>query len=161
MLIKIDNGRYINTDHICYIVPTVIIKNNTAQHTAQLEQGYAISFSSRERMVVSDYIAGYIITLMQPEAGFIEPTEHGTQPPQLSLRSRIALYLKEHPSGCHLSELVEQFGETNEEQEQIAIALSELLRERVIDTDGITYVHRANPTIDPPPIEESPNNVDW
>lgn len=135
MLVKLNNTHYINTDHIVAVSPSLLCRLG-------LNSRYHINLVGRFRVTVSQYIAAYVIAFMEPNEGLLDESLTTNQPqPQLSLPSRIAIFVKDHPEGVQLYDLQEQF--PHELDDELAKAINTLLRENVLITDGFVYQHKA------------------
>lgn len=134
MLIKIDKGRYVNTEYIAFIQPSPETYSNSPTYRLYLSSDFMIT--------VPEHIATYIIAFMEPNEGLLDESLTTNQPqPQLSLPSRIAIFVRDHPEGVQLYDLQEQF--PHELNDELAKAINTLLRENVLVTDGIVYQHKA------------------
>lgn len=124
-LIKIDNERFINPDHITLISPC--IPNETAN----------IYLIDQRMIEVPVAIVEYITQLTDTNDSMVEG-----KPDALPLASRIALFLRNRTDGQSLSMLWLHF--QDESQEMIEAALNELDANGVVRMSGTLYYHATN-----------------
>ena len=132
MLIKIDEGTYVNSDHIVTITPI-----KSAPHIS------IVSFVNGSFSEVPSPIAAYIAqTLDANEAFTIE------QPTAMSLPSRIAVFLRNQSAGKTFTDLEVFF--SYDSGDAIRAALNELSVANTVHALGVNeedllYYHASNP----------------
>lgn len=129
MLIKIDNERFINSDHIVMIVPCM------PEETANiyLLEGHCLEVP----LSIASYITGTLET---------NDTYTEEKPPELSLESQIAQFLRNQAAGQAFEHICRNF--PDRQTISITAALKQLLTSNVIrnlgDTDSPLYYHASN-----------------
>ncbi len=125
MLIKIDNERYINSDHL------IGIDFDHDRYILHLTGGNDIPTTSD--------VVTYIVEVLDANTGF---TQEAVAP--LSLASRIAIWLKNRDGLC-FAYIVEAFAP--ETPADINLALAELIQQNVVAVIDDTYYHASNPML--------------
>lgn len=132
MLIKIAEDTFINSDHIVSIIP------------ALLTNPPAIKMLNGEVYLTTPEVVTYITETLDASTAFTEE-----KPAELSLASRIALYLRDFSVGLTRDQVYDAF---REPPELILSALGELIKTNTIrelqpdkDGDPYLYYHASNP----------------
>lgn len=138
MLIKIDNERFINSDHIIMIVPCI------PDETVNI---YLLDGHCLETPVD---IAAYITQTLDANDAFTEE-----KPTELSLESRLAQFLRNQVAGQTIGHLCARF--ENESPAALGNALRYLLESNTVCNLGNEshplYYHASNPIVAGPPGE--------
>lgn len=147
MLIKIDNERYINSDHI-----RTITLDPTEPDT------FCICFGPSLVITTTQVVIDYIVEVLDANTSIVFE-----QPAEQSLESRLAAHLRNQTTGQLFEELEISFPAAH--SNEIVIALHTLLHNHVIVTAGMTlginpeektrYYHASNVT----PSDDS--EPDW
>lgn len=130
MFVKIDNEIYINLDSIEALSPLAVGST-----------GYALGLTSGFIFHITDNAAAHILTFLEVNEMLL--TTPNVVPFNLSTSSQIALLLKDNPNGLTLSMIKDAI---NGSDNDIVIALRQLIAENVIIAVNNVYHHRATPT---------------
>lgn len=130
MLIKIAEDTFINSDHIVSIIP------------ALLTNPPAIKMLNGEVYLTTSEVVTYITETLDASTAFTEE-----KPAELSLASRIALYLRDFSVGLTFEQIIANYPDCK--STQLATELSNLIRSntiRALHSDVETlYYHASNP----------------
>jgi len=152
MFIKIDKERVINTDQLIAILPAGELRLYTIDQDTgltgelALDENETILVMTREYIRTTSAIASYIIQLVDAADGFVEATD---KPQELSLKSRIAILLRNQIDGMTVAELqTELHLHTDTLIMELDTALNELIVSNTItsvsqpDPDTASFINR-------------------
>ena len=142
MILKIDQERHINTDHIICIFPAGENKPDT----------FTLLLSDSARMEISGAVLDYIMDSVEANVTYTELTAE--QVPKRSLNSRVATLLQNHANGLTYPEIMTLLGkDMTIDEEELDTTLDALVKENVISAkrDGAPgfawhWYHNANST---------------
>lgn len=141
MYLKTDKDVFINTDQIAYFLKA---ERSWLTRLFRVSSDWMIRFANGRALVVSDAVAQYLITMLDPNMSLI--ADASAPPPMLSIGSRIAIFLRNHPNGATFNLLADQLQlDTN----ALTVALNELRIEGIlhIDTYGDVTLYRHASTV--------------
>ena len=120
MILKIDQDRYINTDHILCVFPADDKKPDT----------FTLLLSNAARLIISGEILDYIMDCVEANVGF---TDNATQIPIRPLTSRVASLLQNQTNGLTFTELMTLLGsDPMTDEEALTDTLEALVKENLI-----------------------------
>lgn len=141
-LIKIDNDRYINPDHIIVLMPTPAAASVAADT-------WILVLAGIQPLTIPSAVAEYLLTAIDVNDTFMDLTEENSTPPERPLISRIASYLQEHAEGSQILELESVF--VNDANSDIKAAVNQLTlngEARFGPTGMLFHASHGLPTID-------------
>lgn len=132
MLIKIDNERFINSDHIIMIVPCIP------------DETVNIYLLENHCLETSLAVANYVTQTLDASDAFTED-----QPQELSIESQLAQFLRNQAAGQSFEHICRRF--PDRQTITLTAALSTLLTQNVArnlgNTDSPLYYHASNPVV--------------
>ena len=151
MLIKIDKGRYINSDHIVWISTEIVLEEEAAYFTFEEEVNEAnlgmIWLTDHHYITTTLSVIAYITQIL--DANEALATE---APPAMSLQSRIAIHLRDQSAGQSIDMLTAVFADTD--KATLEIALNELDANNIVrglgEDNARLYYHTTNPVFGNP-----------